>query len=100
MTGLESTKLPDPRVWSPSGAHRAQTQEAVRTDRQKTVLSHDVPSPSPCHHVHNTQQRLDLLGGPMLATVSVRYIVDDVEEAIAFYTEHLGFGLELNPAPG
>src|SRR5215203_1304 len=55
MTGLESTKLPEPQVWSPSGAYRAQTQEAVRRDRQKTVLSHDVPSPSPCHHVHNTQ---------------------------------------------
>jgi catechol 2,3-dioxygenase-like lactoylglutathione lyase family enzyme len=31
---------------------------------------------------------------------SVRYIVDDVEEAIAFYTRHLGFGVELHPAPG
>jgi catechol 2,3-dioxygenase-like lactoylglutathione lyase family enzyme len=34
-----------------------------------------------------------------MATVSVRYIVDDVEEAISFYTEHLGFGVEFNP-PG
>ncbi len=32
--------------------------------------------------------------------VSVRYIVDDVEAAIAFYTEHLGFGVEFHPAPG
>ncbi len=32
-----------------------------------------------------------------MATVSVRYIVDAVEEAIAFYTEHLGFGVEFNP---
>src|SRR5215208_5860515 len=32
-----------------------------------------------------------------MATVSVRYIVHDVEEAIAFYTEHLGFGVEFNP---
>ena len=32
-----------------------------------------------------------------MATLSVRYIVDDVEEAIAFYTEHLGFGVEFNP---
>src|ERR687897_1267863 len=32
-----------------------------------------------------------------MATVSVRYIVDDLEEAIAFYTEHLGFGVEFNP---
>jgi catechol 2,3-dioxygenase-like lactoylglutathione lyase family enzyme len=39
-------------------------------------------------------------GGPTVATVSVRYIVEDVEEAIAFYTRHLGFGVELNPAPG
>src|SRR5215217_5787298 len=39
-------------------------------------------------------------GGLTVATVSVRYIVEDVEEAIAFYTRHLGFGVELNPAPG
>ncbi|MGI8909249.1 MAG: VOC family protein [Rubrobacteraceae bacterium] len=35
-----------------------------------------------------------------MPTISVRYIVDDVEEAIAFYTRHLGFGVELHPAPG
>jgi len=35
-----------------------------------------------------------------MGTVSVRYIVDDVEAAIAFYTEHLGFGVDLHPAPG
>jgi catechol 2,3-dioxygenase-like lactoylglutathione lyase family enzyme len=35
-----------------------------------------------------------------MATVSVRYIVDDVEEAVAFYTGRLGFSVELNPAPG
>ncbi len=33
-------------------------------------------------------------------SVSVRYIVDDVEAAIAFYTQHLGFGVDLHPAPG
>jgi catechol 2,3-dioxygenase-like lactoylglutathione lyase family enzyme len=32
--------------------------------------------------------------------VSVRYIVDDVEAAIAFYTEHLGFDVKMHPAPG
>jgi catechol 2,3-dioxygenase-like lactoylglutathione lyase family enzyme len=32
--------------------------------------------------------------------VSVRYIVDDVEAAIAFYTELLGFEVERHPAPG
>jgi len=35
-----------------------------------------------------------------MATVSVRYIVDDIEAAIAFYTGRLGFSVELNPAPG
>jgi catechol 2,3-dioxygenase-like lactoylglutathione lyase family enzyme len=34
-----------------------------------------------------------------MATVSVRYIVDDVNAAIAFYTDRLGFGVEFNP-PG
>jgi catechol 2,3-dioxygenase-like lactoylglutathione lyase family enzyme len=32
--------------------------------------------------------------------VSVRYIVKDVDEAIAFYTERLGFGVEMHPGPG
>ena len=35
-----------------------------------------------------------------MAPVSVRYIVVDVKAAIAFYTKHLGFGVERQPAPG
>jgi len=35
-----------------------------------------------------------------MATVSVRYIVDDVDSAIAFYTGHLGFRVDLHPGPG
>ena len=35
-----------------------------------------------------------------MATVSVRYIVHDVDAAIAFYTEQLGFGVDMHPAPG
>ncbi|MGH8161455.1 MAG: VOC family protein [Gammaproteobacteria bacterium] len=31
--------------------------------------------------------------------VSVRYIVDDVDAAIAFYTEHLEFNVVMHPAP-
>ncbi len=31
--------------------------------------------------------------------VSVRYIVQDVDASIAFYTQHLGFGVEMHPAP-
>jgi catechol 2,3-dioxygenase-like lactoylglutathione lyase family enzyme len=34
-----------------------------------------------------------------VATVSVRYIVDDVDAAIAFYCLHLGFIEEMHPAP-
>ncbi|MFI1092818.1 VOC family protein [Streptomyces sp. NPDC020917] len=33
-------------------------------------------------------------------TVLVRYIVDDVDAALAFYTSHLGFGTVMHPAPG
>jgi catechol 2,3-dioxygenase-like lactoylglutathione lyase family enzyme len=34
-----------------------------------------------------------------MSTVSVRYIVNDVKEAITFYTEYLGFALKMHPAP-
>jgi catechol 2,3-dioxygenase-like lactoylglutathione lyase family enzyme len=33
------------------------------------------------------------------ATVNVRYMVDDVEAAVAWYIEHLGFKLLSNQAP-
>lgn len=31
---------------------------------------------------------------------NVRYIVEDVETAIAFYTDLLGFEVQMHPAPG
>ena len=34
-----------------------------------------------------------------MATVQVRYIVNDVDQAIAFYCEHLGFREIMHPAP-
>jgi catechol 2,3-dioxygenase-like lactoylglutathione lyase family enzyme len=34
-----------------------------------------------------------------MATVQVRYIVNDVDEAIPFYTRQLGFTLDMHPAP-
>jgi catechol 2,3-dioxygenase-like lactoylglutathione lyase family enzyme len=34
-----------------------------------------------------------------MATVQVRYIVDDIDAAIAFYTTQLGFHLDMHPAP-
>ena len=34
-----------------------------------------------------------------MATVSVRYIVNDVHDAIAFYCQHLDFHEDMHPAP-
>ncbi len=34
-----------------------------------------------------------------MSTVSIRYIVNDVDEAAAFYTRHLGFTLDMHPDP-
>ena len=34
-----------------------------------------------------------------MAAVTVRYIVNDVDEAIAFYAGHLGFSVVMHPAP-
>jgi catechol 2,3-dioxygenase-like lactoylglutathione lyase family enzyme len=35
-----------------------------------------------------------------VSNISVRYIVHDVDAAIAFYTQHLGFEVVMHPAPG
>ena len=35
-----------------------------------------------------------------MTTVSVRYITDDLDAAVAFYVEHLGFDIEMQPGPG
>src|SRR6266516_3749171 len=35
-----------------------------------------------------------------MGKISVRYIVADVDEAIAFYTEMLGFQVDMHPGPG
>jgi catechol 2,3-dioxygenase-like lactoylglutathione lyase family enzyme len=34
-----------------------------------------------------------------MATVSVRYFVDDMEAAVAFYCDQLGFEVRMRPAP-
>jgi catechol 2,3-dioxygenase-like lactoylglutathione lyase family enzyme len=35
-----------------------------------------------------------------MSKVSVRYIVNDVDTVIPFYTDMLGFKLDMHPAPG
>ena len=34
-----------------------------------------------------------------MSTVTVRYMIDDVDAAIAFYTTHLGFALQTDARP-
>ena len=34
-----------------------------------------------------------------MSMVSVRYMIDDVSEAVAFYTTHLGFSLDQDASP-
>ncbi len=35
-----------------------------------------------------------------MTTVSVRYITDDIDAAVDFYVERLGFNREMRPGPG
>ena len=35
-----------------------------------------------------------------MTTVSIRYIVDDVDAAVSFYTRHLDFHIDFGPTPG
>lgn len=35
-----------------------------------------------------------------VSTVRIRYIVDDVDAALPFYRDHLGFEVDMHPAPG
>ena len=44
---------------------------------------------------HTTEE----LHMPATTTVGIRYMIDDVPAAIAFYTTHLGFTLEQDASP-
>src|SRR3954449_7016392 len=35
-----------------------------------------------------------------MSPVGVRYIVNEVDAAVAFYTRHLGFTVDMHPGPG
>jgi catechol 2,3-dioxygenase-like lactoylglutathione lyase family enzyme len=45
---------------------------------------------------HTTEEELHM---PATTTVGVRYMIDDVADAIAFYTTHLGFTLDQDATP-
>jgi catechol 2,3-dioxygenase-like lactoylglutathione lyase family enzyme len=44
--------------------------------------------------------RYQIEGGDEMTTVGVRYIVEDVREAVDFYTERLGFTVAIDAIPG
>src|SRR5207342_1043513 len=75
--------------------HRRGDLPRVRTHRRRAGRAHPLP-PSPAPASARKPG-----GEPTVndQTVNVRYMVDDVEEAIAFYTGHLGFSLLSNAAP-
>lgn len=35
-----------------------------------------------------------------MATATIRYIVEDVDAAVEFYRDRLGFGVDMHPGPG
>jgi len=35
-----------------------------------------------------------------MGSVAIRYIVHDVDDAVVFYQKHLGFQVDMHPAPG
>ena len=35
-----------------------------------------------------------------MTTATIRYIVEDVDAAVAFYRDRLGFGVDMHPGPG
>jgi catechol 2,3-dioxygenase-like lactoylglutathione lyase family enzyme len=47
----------------------------------------------------NERQRHSMEVRMPASTVGVRYMIDDVADAVAFYTTHLGFTLEQDAAP-
>jgi len=52
-----------------------------------------------CSDSWNDYARKANKGGERMAHINVRYIVDDVDTTIAFYTQHLDFIVKMHPAP-
>jgi catechol 2,3-dioxygenase-like lactoylglutathione lyase family enzyme len=56
-------------------------------------------APKPFESTTDTLSRACQKRRHLMATIQVRYIVHDVDAAVAFYTNQLGFKLEMRPAP-
>ncbi len=89
-------------------------QELVRSDRAVAELTELLEAPQSLLSYHLGQLRAGelvsmrlrsmnhLRGGLLMANdeiINVRYMVDDVDESIAFYTKYLGFELLTSASP-
>ncbi len=84
--------VPDPAL---EGMNNRASYPGIPSYRSRDRDPHQLPS-SPSSPVRQPQ------GGPTMPndeTVNVRYMVDDVEQSIAFYTELLGFEVLTSFAP-
>jgi catechol 2,3-dioxygenase-like lactoylglutathione lyase family enzyme len=49
---------------------------------------------------YQTSEKMKKSESPAATTVSVRYIVNDVDASVTFYKDFLGFDVVMHPAPG
>src|SRR4051812_5624525 len=91
---------------SPTRRRRAATTTPAapssRTSRLSSTPGSGISSPSSPRPANDTGPNHEEGGSTMTAHddhASVRYIVDDVQAAIDFYTTHLGFMLTFSAVP-
>src|SRR5262249_22847723 len=67
--------------------------------RTHLAIQSSCPNPQACTTSDHAESRRPRKERAVMATVQVRYIVNDVDAAIAFYCQHLGFTEVMHPAP-
>jgi catechol 2,3-dioxygenase-like lactoylglutathione lyase family enzyme len=74
---------------------------AGRARPTQTTTGGPTPAPETGPKIKDADEaKAEANGKTSAAAVSVRYIVDDVDAAVEFYTKLLGFRVEQQPAPG
>ena len=71
----------------------------VRSDRGGARDAHRVPDPGARRVLHHQEEDERVIAMSNNDIVSVRYMVDDVDAAVTFYTKMLGFDLTFNAGP-
>ncbi len=93
---------PRPAV-APGSTSSASTSSASASQRSSTGWAKTPPSSParspPAPRAIRSREPAPAKRGALLATVSVRYIVNDVDAAIDFYCGRLGFHEDMHPAP-